>query len=74
VGTDNFLSGWGKAKGGKSYAAWACEGYEAAKKAQEWVERRGDMKRVRQVYGDYRPSGTGHLRIYVVNEGHPATR
>ena len=25
IGTDSFMSGWGKASGGKSYAAWACK-------------------------------------------------
>ena len=25
VGTDSFMSGWGKAQGGHSYAVWACE-------------------------------------------------
>ena len=25
IGTDKFMSGWGLAKGGLSYAAWACK-------------------------------------------------
>ena len=25
AGTDSFLSGWGEAKGGVSYAGWACK-------------------------------------------------
>ena len=24
AGTDSFMSGWGEAKGGVSYAGWAC--------------------------------------------------
>lgn len=72
VGTDPFMSGWGEAEYGVSYAAWACKDYNDAKKVQEWVERRSDMKRVRQVYdppsAPYRPSGRGHLHIYVAGE------
>lgn len=71
IGTDSFLSGWGKADGGTSYAAWACtEGQR--KRVLQWVESRGDMKRVRETYGTYRPSGRGHCHIYVVREAHPA--
>jgi hypothetical protein len=64
VGTDRFMSGWGKARGGKSYAAWACE---PAKRNDClcWVERRGDMQRVRETCDPYRPQGPGHLHIYV---------
>lgn len=36
------------------------------------VERRGDLKRVRVVYGDYRPSGNGDCHIYVAGENHPS--
>ena len=72
VGTDSFLSGWGRASGGASYAAWACR-YDDLKTVEDWVESRGDMKRVRVVKADdYRPRGTGHLHIYVVEPGHPA--
>lgn len=72
LGTDRFLSGWGKAEGGPSYAGWAtdCDHWE---RVFDWVARRGDMRRVRQVRGDYRPpTGAGHCHIYVVREGHPA--
>ncbi len=71
VGTDFFLSGWGKATGGKSYAAWACT-EEMAPSVLEWVQKRGDMKRARIVYGDWKPKGTGHAHIYVVTPDHPA--
>ncbi len=69
VGTDKFLSGWGKADGGASYAAWATDDEHRAK-VLDWVESRSDMKRVREVFGEYRPRGRGHLHIYVVNPGH----
>jgi len=71
IGTDTFLSGWGKAKGGTSYAVWACIP-DNRQKVLNWVEGRSDMKRVRETVGSYRPSGVGHCHIYVVNEGHPA--
>ena len=65
VGTDSFLSGWGKAKGGVSYAAWACqEGHVQPMFAR--INGRSDMRRVRIVYGPhYQPRGRGHLHIYV---------
>lgn len=67
-GTDRFMSGWGHAAGGTSVAGWACRP-EDAKTVLEWVERRGDMKRVRQLGS--RPRGT-HVHIYVVDESHPS--
>jgi len=73
VGTDPFLSGWGKAEGGVSYAGWACTVSDHYT-VDRWVRRRDDMKRVRTVGSDYRPKGTGHCHIYVVNPGHVALR
>jgi len=73
IGTDSFLSGWGKATGGMSYAGWACK-FEDKEKVFKWVSNRGDMKRVKEVYGDYRPRGKGHYHIYVVDEGHPSLK
>ncbi len=64
IGTDNFLSGWGGAKWGKSYAAWACSG-EDVEAVLRWVEARKDMSRVRVVREPYRPKGCVHLHIYV---------
>lgn len=71
VGTDKFMSGWGKATGGNSYAAWACLP-EHSRIVRNWVESRGDMRRVREVSGNYLPSGRGHLHIYVADENHPS--
>lgn len=71
AGTDSFLSGWGKARGGTSYAAWACKPGQA-EKVFKWVKSRGEMKRVRYVASNWRPSGKGHAHIYVVDEGHRA--
>lgn len=70
-GTDTFLSGWGKAKGGKSFAFWACT-YDNADKVFQWVSNRSDIKKVRYVSSNYRPNAKGHCHIYVVTENHPA--
>lgn len=71
-GTDSFLSGWGKAKGGNSYAFWACEPKHSWK-VSEWVQGRRDIKRFRQVSSRYRPTAkNGHCHIYVVTDNHPA--
>lgn len=68
VGTDSFMSGWGRARGGSSFAAWACETLEDAKRCMKEVDARSDMKRVRMVYDSptsrYRPK-CAHLHIYV---------
>ena len=70
IGTDSFMSGWGKASFGNSYAAWACTP-EDRRACLGWVESRSDMKRVREAPAhDYRPSGNGHLHIYVYNGQH----
>jgi hypothetical protein len=65
VGTDSFMSGWGGAEGGMSYAAWAFkDGQESACLAT--ISNRGDMKRVRVVNLDgYQAKGAAHCHIYV---------
>lgn len=71
VGTDTFLSGWGHARGGASYAAWACETSEEVDACEAWVRSRSDMQRVRFVIdvpgSRYRPKSSlcAHLHIYV---------
>ena len=77
IATDRFLSGWGKARGGLSYAAWACDTEERARAVQDWAESRSDSARVRLVIelpGErYRPGkACAHCHIYVVHPGHPA--
>lgn len=71
IGTDRFMSGWGKAKGGVSYAVWACRP-EDRHEVLSWVENRSDMKRVRETVDPYKPSGKGHCHIYYVDDNHPA--
>lgn len=76
IGTDIYMSGWGRAANGKSYAAWACKA-EDIPLVKTWIKNRGDMKRVRVVCdrkGNYHPKNAGHCRIYVVTEGHPALK
>lgn len=74
IGTDRFLSGWGGAEGGLSYAAWACRP-EDGQEVFNWVRRRGDMDNVQESVDSpsehYRPS-CAHLHIYTVGENHPA--
>jgi hypothetical protein len=70
--TDSFLSGWGRAKNGLSYAGWATT-YENLDKVETWVRSRSDARRVRIVKGYYRPkanSACAHCHIYVVGPGH----
>ena len=64
-GTDRFLSGWGLAGGGPSFAFWAYPDGEGAA-AETWVRLRGDIGRVRTISLDkYRPRGLGHCHVYV---------
>ena len=63
--TDRFMSGWGEARGGPSYAGWAFSDGELSR-CESWVRHRGDAMRVRIVLGSYRPpTGPGHCHIYV---------
>lgn len=79
IGTDRFMSGWGYAKDGASYAAWACHP-DNRNRVWDWVARRGDQMRVRDAIdgngNTYKPDPClcAHLHIYVVTEGHPALR
>jgi len=74
IGTDRFLSGWGSARGGASYAAWACETLTEAKAKADEIRHRSDMKRVRIVHdsrgqarGAFRPDSRycTHFSVYV---------
>ena len=72
VGHDTFLSGWGKAESGTSYAGWACRA-EDLDKVREWVTNRSDIRRVKVQSNAWKPWDThDHYHIYVVNDGHPA--
>jgi hypothetical protein len=69
--TDRFMSGWGKADGGTSYAGWACTDQDAPA-IERWIRSRMDASRVRVMYRTWKPRGKGHCHIYVVGESHPA--
>jgi hypothetical protein len=73
AGTDTFMSGWGQAEGGISYAGWACRPEERLR-VLRWVKSRSDQKRVREVSGSWRPGGIGHTHIYVVEKDHNALK
>ena len=65
VGTDPFMSGWGGATGGLSYAGWA---FKDGQEADAWamINRRNDMQRVRVVTLDgYKARGAAHCHIDV---------
>src|SRR3990167_249727 len=65
--TDTFMSGWGGAGGGPSYAGWACRP-ELAGTIERRIRSRSDARRVRIVGGNYRPpSIQGHCHIYVAD-------
>lgn len=73
IGHDNWMSGWGEAERGQSYAAWATEP-EHVEAVLEAVKERGDMDHVHSWSGpgEY-PLFFGvddHLHIYVVKDGH----
>ena len=67
VGTDPFMSNWGEACNGLSYAAWAFEDGQESK-AIDMIMARGDMQRVRIVSLEgYKAKGAAHCHIYVFN-------
>jgi hypothetical protein len=70
-GRDTFMSGWGEARGGVSYAGWACRD-EDVEKVYRWVKSRDEMRAVgvRRVW--YPKSRNARVHIYVVTPGHPA--
>lgn len=68
--TDKFMSGWGKAQGGISKCAWACEG-KNVDKVERWVRARKEMKYVNVTDGKWYPR-VKHVYIYLVTKEHPA--
>lgn len=64
LATDRFMSGWGGAKGGPSYAGWAVP-LNKADEVERRIRGRAEMRRVRIVGATYRPkAGPGHCHIY----------
>lgn len=65
--TDSFMSGWGGAGNGHSYAGWAVRP-EMTQTMFVRIKSRGDAKRVIIVSGDYKPPLIeGHCHIYVAD-------
>lgn len=70
-GTDRFMSGWGKAKGGQSIALWACPP-EYRDRVRDWVYRSSDIGGPDEYSDSNLPTGLGHCHIYSVGPDHPA--
>lgn len=74
VGMDPFLSGWGPARHGLSFAAWACHSADLPW-VHQWVLDRDDINGVQVVHdGEFEDERCVHLSIYPVDENHPAMR
>jgi len=73
IARDSWMSGWGGAQGGASYAGWACRP-EDADEVFDWVVARSEMKGVEIAAGNFRPEDPDcvHCHIYAVESGHPA--
>ncbi len=56
VATDRFMSGWGRAQGGRSLFAVPCKDMAQARIVEENMRHRSEMKRVRIVAAGYRPA------------------
>jgi hypothetical protein len=80
-GRDSFLSGWGKARGGASYAGWACTPNNA-RTVKAWVKARKDIENVQShrqgldpiLPEELVPETCKHFHVYAVGDGHPALR
>ena len=71
MGVDIHMSGWGKATGGNSVAAWACRP-EDLERVEVWVRSRRDLERVTVTDGVHVPTGCVHYSLYVVHTEHTA--
>ena len=71
-GRDSFMSGWGKADGGASFAFWACTPADLAD-VEAWVNGRGDITRCDLADLLNRPrSQHEHVHVYAVRAHHIA--
>jgi hypothetical protein len=72
-GRDTFMSGWGGAEGGTSYAVWCCRSQDLGA-VLEWVKARTDMVNVTTNFNPdtYKLKRGDRLHMYVVDEGHPS--
>ncbi len=77
VARDNFMSGWGEARGGDSRCAWAFDPSKVnSDRVYNWVKARPEMRFVSLVeINKYRvPRGTAQLHIYLCDENHVAAK
>lgn len=66
VGTDTWMSGWGRAAGGLSVCAWAYRTADEASAAAARVKECANLARVRIVHDDrYKPRVAKHFHVYV---------
>ena len=72
-GRDSFMSGWGEAEGGSSYAFWACQPSDQ-QAVGAWVEARDDIESRGAIDESELPAlgDCDHCHIYIVGDGHPA--
>lgn len=69
-GRDSFMSGWGKADGGSSFAFWACAPVHL-EQVETWVDGRDDITRcdlAELLAGDRHEHE--HCHIYAVRADH----
>jgi len=66
-GRDRYLSGWGKAKDGGSYAYWACRASDV-RPALDVISQRHDLTRVSILAHIPRRKPSDHVHIYVWGE------
>ena len=82
-GRDSFMSGWGRAEGGASWAFWACRP-EDRLAVERWVADREELRYRRtieltaseasaeRIRRARLPRNFTHLHVYTVTAGHPA--
>ena len=72
---DTFLSGYGDAEGGTSYAVWCCRPADHTK-VGEWVKGRAEMVDLTTDFNPdtYKLKRRDRIHIYVVNDNHAATK
>lgn len=73
VGEDTFLTGWGKSRKGRSFAAWACNG-DQVHDVEKWVNGRSDMENIRVLSGALKTKPDDHVHVYKVGPKHPSLR
>lgn len=68
-GVDPWMSGWGGAEGGRSFAIWSCRSGDADA-VMAWVKSRGDIESPRVIPGTLTTKPNDHVHVYNVNNNH----